>query len=750
MAATTQRDDMPADADELQPQLQPPRVINASLAANPAGGTRYHTAASSPAHSAGSDGQDAEADPERLRQERDAARAELARVQRQQERDRATAIAAQTRLAEEARRLREAQENGTTAAAAADAPPRPAASAPAGPAPAAGRPGRLLGGIHAAPGALPIPHADRQELQQHHAHVVPQQTVQHQTAMPAASAHGAQAMSISQDREEGEVHHSRPAVDEPRPATRQRAEPQPRHHAGQPLRLDALNTHINSFCSSDIGASAMDLSRDVAAPVLMAFLKRHMDDMGVHYEPHIDLLMKGKGGAWAQDPPVVRIANGDDLGFQEVQPRRVRFVDEAGAIGSNGVDTVGTAAPLPTSAGGTLGVGAPALAGATDGTPPGSTAQMSPVTSPMRMQLHAQGQTHTAPDPAPAPAPAPHYRDRHDHRDEPRVVIHAFTGVLKGTITNIATWFDVLVMILSRRGIDPVASFLMYLGGQAQQWGLTWFRAWEREHNRQPTVDELRHDFLMQWDNLHLHTANAARQRLHNHEVTQTGTVSAYITQFRLIMQDIPDMHMNDRVAHFRAGLQKGLQAKYAFKPGSTVPWDNVYELMNHILEMTTATNFANGKTQPSVAAADTPASRSPSLPARGGIKKGGRARNHGNGGRAGGGGRHGGGGHGAGGHAGGGRGGGGGHAGGGHGGYGRGGGGGGYGRGGGGHDRGGHGGGHGRGGHQHGRGGGGGRGRGNLTAADREAMLAYLHAQREADNMQAGLNPNVRSILGM
>ncbi|PNW76859.1 hypothetical protein CHLRE_11g479150v5 [Chlamydomonas reinhardtii] len=448
MAATTQRDDMPANSDELQPQLQPPRVVNASLAANPAGGTRYHTAASSPAHSAGSDGQDAEADPERLRQERDAALAELARVQRQQERDRATAVAAQTRLAEEARRLREAQENGTTAAAAADAPPRPAASAPAGPAPAAGRPGRLLGGIHAAPGALPIPHADRQELQQHHAHVVPQQTVQHQTAMPAASAHGAQAMSISQDREEGEVHHSRPAVDEPRPATRQRAEPQPRHHAGQPLRLDALNTHINAFCSSDIGASAMDLSRDVAAPVLMAFLKRHMDDMGVHYEPHIDLLMKGKGGEWAQDPPVVRIANGDDLGFQEVQPRR------------------------------------------------------------------------------------------------------------------------------------------------------------------------------------------------------------------------------------------------------------------------------------------------------------GGRARNHGNGGRAGGGGRHGGGGHGAGGHAGGGRGGGGGHGGGGHGGYGRGGGG--YGRGGGGHDRGGHGGGHGRGGHQHGRGGGGGRGRGNLTAADREAMLAYLHAQREADNMQAGLNPNVRSILGM
>eukprot|EP00198_Chlamydomonas_reinhardtii_P008039 XP_001697376.1 predicted protein [Chlamydomonas reinhardtii] len=365
-----------------------------------------------------------------------------------------------------------------------DMPANSDASAPAGPAPAAGRPGRLLGGIHAAPGALPIPHADRQELQQHHAHVVPQQTVQHQTAMPAASAHGAQAMSISQDREEGE---------------------------------------------------------------------RHMDDMGVHYEPHIDLLMKGKGGEWAQDPPVVRIANGDDLGFQEVQPRR----------------------------------------------------------------LHAQGQTHTAPDPAPAPAPAPHYRDRHDHRDEPRVVIHAFTGVLKGTITNIATWFDVLVMILSRRGIDPVASFLMYLGGQAQQWGLTWFRAWEREHNRQPTVDELRHDFLMQWDNPHLHTANAARQRLHNHEVTQTGTVSAYITQFRLIMQDIPDMHMNDRVAHFRAGLQKGLQAKYAFKPGSTVPWDNVYELMNHILEMTTATNFANGKTQPSVAAADTPASRSPSLPAR-------------------------------------------------------------------------------------------------------------------------------------
>ncbi|PNW69606.1 hypothetical protein CHLRE_37g759797v5 [Chlamydomonas reinhardtii] len=447
MAATTHRDDMPANADDLQPQLQPPRVINASLAANPASGTRYHTAASSPAHSAGSDGQD----PERLRQQRDAALAELARVRRQKERDHATAVAAQTRLAEEARRLLEAQENGTTAAAAADAPPRPAASAPAGPAPAAGRPGRLLGGIHAAPGALPIPHADRQELQQHHAHVVPQQT---------------------------------------------------------PLRLDALLTHINTFCSSDIGAGAMDLSRDVASPVLMAFLKRHMDDMGVHYEPHIDLLMKGKGGAWAQDPPVVRIANGDDLGFQEVQPRRVRFVDEAGAIGSNGVDTVGTAAPLPTSAGGTLGVGAPVLAGATDGsTAQMSPAQMSPVTSPMRMQLHAQGQTHTAPDPAPAPAPAPHYRDRHDHRDEPRVVIHAFTGVLKGTITNIATWFDVLVMILSRRGIDPVASFLMYLGGQAQQWGLTWFRAWEREHNRQPTVDELRHDFLMQWDNPHLHTA---------------------------------------------------------------------------------------------------------------------------------------------------------------------------------------------------------------------------------------------------
>lgn len=194
---------------------------------------------------------------------------------------------------------------------------------------------------------------------------------------------------------------------------------------------------------------------------------------------------------------------------------------------------------------------------------------------------------------------------------EEKVPISKFTGTLDKHITCLRTWFDVLVSYFTSRGIDPITNFIFYVAGPAQQWAVVYFR--ERKDSR-PTVEQLRTDFLTQWDHPHRDTPEDVRNKLLAGEVKQTGGIQAYIASFRILMQNAGEMHMHDRIAYFKHGLTPALYKKVAHQSDGS-RWTDLEDLIKYTVSVALAEQSTKSTSAPArVNMAQTP-SRDPRKP---------------------------------------------------------------------------------------------------------------------------------------
>ena len=191
-------------------------------------------------------------------------------------------------------------------------------------------------------------------------------------------------------------------------------------------------------------------------------------------------------------------------------------------------------------------------------------------------------------------------------------------------ITCVRTWFDVLTTYLHLRHADPVVHLIFYLVGPAQQWGVAYFRDWKAK-GQTPSLAELHMDFLTQWDHPHWDTPEESRNHLLNQEIKQTGSVQSYIAAFRLVLQNVGEMAMADRIAFFKHGLLPALRKRVNHQSDGS-QWTNLEDLIKY----TVAVALAEQKPTAKLASADVnfantkPPTRkqNPQLRANGGVQK--------------------------------------------------------------------------------------------------------------------------------
>ncbi len=136
-----------------------------------------------------------------------------------------------------------------------------------------------------------------------------------------------------------------------------------------------------------------------------------------------------------------------------------------------------------------------------------------------------------------------------------------FHGMLDKHVTCTQTWFDAYVEYCKACGIDPVQNFIFYTMGVAQEWVTLYMRE-AAENGKALTVADLRTDFLSQYDDMHKHTAERARERLHagEHHQQSGQSVNAYTQNFKLIVRDATHMLQMDKVQLYLTGLRATLR----------------------------------------------------------------------------------------------------------------------------------------------------------------------------------------------
>ena len=195
---------------------------------------------------------------------------------------------------------------------------------------------------------------------------------------------------------------------------------------------------------------------------------------------------------------------------------------------------------------------------------------------------------------------------------------------MRKNITCVRTWFDVLITYLQLRHMDPVVHLIFYLVGPAQKWGVAYFRDWTAK-GQTPSLAELHTEFLTQWDHPHRDTPEESRNRLLNQEIKQTGTVQSYVAAFRLVLQNVGEMAMPDRITYFKHGLAPALRKRVNHQADGS-QWTNLEDLIKYAV----AVALAEQKPTAKIASADVnftdtkPSSRKPNpqLRANGGVQK--------------------------------------------------------------------------------------------------------------------------------
>ena len=189
--------------------------------------------------------------------------------------------------------------------------------------------------------------------------------------------------------------------------------------------------------------------------------------------------------------------------------------------------------------------------------------------------LAAQNARNAAPDAAANPEPNvaanadPEPRDRRNLKpDKPPTFAGDRNESIDTWIFQIERYFE----LMGIRETDQANLAASYLKKSAATWWMVEYRREEtagRDLNWDTLVQRLRSRFKP------INAGNAARDKLGR--LKQTGSVSAYSHAFRIIMQDVPDMHELDQLHYYSKGLreevaiQVGLQNPISIQDAETM-----------------------------------------------------------------------------------------------------------------------------------------------------------------------------------